>query len=218
MTVYTAADMIVYNKKRKAEFIEAQKKMAADSLEAARLAYMTGKATPDQVTLVEEAIEREAGAGSSNIFSKISLLGAPTPIPSSQPAQPEAATSGVTDAAAAAWAESQEQKAQKELRQDSKKPSGIRSWFSSSLGKAEEPEDATKRFGWESLSGEDDGAGVRDSDIVRAVEDKQAYMREKAHAAFEREKERERTGGPLDRVGLEGSNGSTVPKKKWWFW
>ncbi|CCC09711.1 unnamed protein product [Sordaria macrospora k-hell] len=54
VTAYTAADMIMYNKKRKAEFIEAQKKMEADSLEAARLAYITGKATEEQTALVEE--------------------------------------------------------------------------------------------------------------------------------------------------------------------
>jgi hypothetical protein len=68
------------------------------------------------------------------------------------------------------------------------------------------------------LSEEDDGAGVRDSDLVRAVENKQAYLREKAREAFEREKERERAGGPLDRLGNDGEKSTPSPKKKWWPW
>jgi hypothetical protein len=202
MTIYTAADMIMYNKKRKAEFIEAQKKMEADSLEAARLAYMTGKATPEQTALVEEAIERESASGASagSIFTKLpSVLGAPSPVAPPEP--------GVADKAAAAWTE-----AKQEVKKEEKKKGG---WFSSRLGKAEEDEDATKRLGWERLSEEDDGAGAPFSDIQRAVEDKQAYLKDKAHAAFERERERERNGGLLDQVGVEKSS---PEKKKGWFW
>jgi hypothetical protein len=47
-------------------------------LEAARLAYMTGKATEDQVALVEEANERAIQGG----FKLPSILGAPTQIES----------------------------------------------------------------------------------------------------------------------------------------
>ena len=95
VTVYTAVDMMTYNTKRKAEFIEAQKKMETDSLDAARLAYMTGKATQEQIELVEEAIEREQAAGQSagsSIFTKM-----PTVI--SKPNQTAAATQKVTEAA-----------------------------------------------------------------------------------------------------------------------
>lgn len=210
MTIYTAADMIMYNKKRKAEFIEAQRQMETDSLEAARLAYMTGKATPEQTALVEEAIERESASGASagSIFTKLpSVLGAPSPV--SPPAQER----GVADKAAAAWTEAKEQMTTQEDKKEEKKKGG---WFSSRLGKAEEDEDATKRFGWERLSEEDDGAGAPFSDIQRAVEDKQAYLKDKAHAAFERERERERNGGLLDRVGVEEK--SSPEKKKWWLW
>ncbi|KAH8903643.1 hypothetical protein BR93DRAFT_931210 [Coniochaeta sp. PMI_546] len=218
LTIYTAADMIMYNKKRKAEFIEAQRKMAADSLEAARLAYMTNKATPEQIALVEEALERESGAEGS-IFSKLpSIIGAPKPISTEQQGKQEGDNHSVTDAAAAAWASAQEQEAQQQQTPETpKKAGGIRSWFSSSLGKSEESEDITKRFGWEGLSEEDDGAGVRDSDLVRAVEEKQAYLREKAQKALEREKEKERAGGPLDRVGIDVEK-SASPSKKWWPW
>ncbi len=208
----------MYNKKRKAEFIEAQRKMAADSLEAARLAYMTNKATPEQIALVEEALERESGTEGS-IFGKLpSIIGAPKPISTEQQGKQEGETHSVSDAAAAAWASAQEQETQRQQTPETpKKAGGIRSWFASSLGKSEESEDITKRFGWEGLSEEDDASGVRDSDLVRAVEEKQEYLREKALKALEREKEKQRAGGPLDRVGIDAEKGAS-PSKKWWPW
>lgn len=62
VTVYTFVDMVRFNKMRKAEFAEAQKKLRADSLEAARIAYVTGTATEEQMRLIEEAAERSAAA------------------------------------------------------------------------------------------------------------------------------------------------------------
>lgn len=74
MTAYTAYDMLRYNRARKIEFFEAQKKMSAESLEAARLAYMRGDATDEQMSLVEEANARPEG------FQLPSILSAPKPI------------------------------------------------------------------------------------------------------------------------------------------
>lgn len=198
--------MMTYNTKRKAEFIEAQKKMEADSLDAARLAYMTGKATQEQIELVEEAIEREHAAGhstGSSIFTKM-----PTAI--SKPSQTAAAaTQKVTEAAS--WPSTTEPA---ESTEDEKK-TGLWAWMTSSLKKEEEGEEvgsSQRRLGWDSLSEEDEAAGVRESDLVRAVEGK-------AHAAFEREKENQREGGPLDRVGLEGKfEDEQKTKKKGWLW
>lgn len=51
--------MLQYNRARRAEWIEAQKKLEADSLAAARIAYLKGDATEEQILLVEEA-NREA--------------------------------------------------------------------------------------------------------------------------------------------------------------
>lgn len=55
--------MVTYNKQRRADFIEAQRKMEEDSLAAARLAFINGTATDAQVSLVEEAnaAARESG-------------------------------------------------------------------------------------------------------------------------------------------------------------
>ncbi|KAK0644197.1 cytochrome oxidase c assembly-domain-containing protein [Cercophora newfieldiana] len=207
VTAYTAADMISYNKKRKAEFIEAQKRMEEDSLEAARLAYMLGKATEEQVALVEEALEREAAAGApaGGVFNRMpSALGAPKPI--------DSGVERVTEAVK--WPASTPTP---EDRDAAEKKSGLWAWMTSSLKKEEEGDDVMsnqRRLGYESLSEEDDSTGVRDSDLVRAVESKQALIREKAHEAFEKEKENQRTGGPLDRVGLDEEK----PKKKGWLW
>ena len=51
--------MLQYNRARRAEWLEAQKQMEADSLATARIAYLRGDATEEQIQLVEEA-NREA--------------------------------------------------------------------------------------------------------------------------------------------------------------
>lgn len=51
--------MLRYNRARRAEWVEAQKKLESDELASARLAYLTGNATEEQVALVEAA-NREA--------------------------------------------------------------------------------------------------------------------------------------------------------------
>ncbi|ODA80186.1 hypothetical protein RJ55_03144 [Drechmeria coniospora] len=55
VSVYSVWDMLRYNRARRAEWIEAQKKLEEDSLSAARIAYVKGQATEEQIALVEEA-------------------------------------------------------------------------------------------------------------------------------------------------------------------
>ncbi|KAK4133717.1 hypothetical protein BT67DRAFT_462798 [Trichocladium antarcticum] len=245
VTVYTAADMMIYNKKRGAEWAEAQKKLEADSLEAARIAYMTGKANEEQISLVEEQFERERQSGrKTNFFSQISVLGAPEPAGAG--AATATATSSPSPPAAEAPTAPQPQRTTETVAwptppaadEPSKKAGGVWAWLTSNLKKEEEgtePMTSQRRLGWESLSEEDDVSGMRESDMVRAAEDKQAYLRAKAHAAFEHEKEKQRTGGPLDQLGLKGREHEKVaaaaaaaataavagqeetPKKKGWW-
>lgn len=59
MSIYSVWDMLRYNRARRAEWVEAQKRLEADELATARLAYLKGKATEEQIMLVEEA-NREA--------------------------------------------------------------------------------------------------------------------------------------------------------------
>ena len=240
VTVYTAADMIMYNKQRKAEFIEAQKKIEADSLEAARLAYITGKATDEQIDLVESVLARDRARAAAegqaetpgSIFSKLPpLLSKPTPAGASSSSSSSSSTPesdlSVSEkiAKVAAWPSQSEASSSTQTQftqststtttttqpEGKKSNDGLWSWMTSSLKKEEEGHDvgtSQRRLGWDSLSEEDEGAGVRDGDLVRSVEAKQAWIQKKAHEAFEKEKENERKGGPLDQVGLaEAANG-----------
>lgn len=183
LTAYTAYDMLRYNRKRKAEFIEAQRQMGADSLEAARLAYMRGDATEDQISLVEEANSRAGPAGGEG-FKLPSILSAPKPITREEeaPAQSEQA------AGSSASGE--------------KKSSGFFGWFSSS-----------------GTGGDSAASGSKDP--PRTLEDKQEMLR-KAREAFEKERENQRSGGPLDRLGTQDAatasaqpTGNEQPKKGW---
>ncbi|KAI2621374.1 hypothetical protein GGS21DRAFT_535854 [Xylaria nigripes] len=73
VTVYAAGDMMFHNRKRRNEFFALQKQMQEDSLESARLAYMAGTASPEQITLVEDATAKAQQAGTT----LPSLLSAP---------------------------------------------------------------------------------------------------------------------------------------------
>ncbi|OBS23435.1 hypothetical protein FPOA_03983 [Fusarium poae] len=73
VSVYSVVDMIQYNRARRAEWVEAQKLLEADELAMARLAYIKGEATEDQILLVEEANQAAEARG-----EKLPpLLGAP---------------------------------------------------------------------------------------------------------------------------------------------
>jgi hypothetical protein len=170
--------MLRYNRKRKAEFIEAQRRMSADSLEAARLAYMRGDATEEQISLVEEANAR-AGSGGGD-FRLPSILSTPKPI------KKDEETIGQGEQAAA-------------TAPGENKSSGLFGWFSS-----KKPAQ--------------DVAGS--SEAPRSLEDKQDMLR-KAREAFEKEKEAQRSGGPLDRLGIQEPSTTAKeaeqPKKKGWW-
>ncbi|KAH8163874.1 hypothetical protein CIB48_g4379 [Xylaria polymorpha] len=84
VTVYATADMMMYNRKRRNEFFALQKQLKEDSLEAARLAYMTGTATEEQIALVEDATARakEANITLPSILSPPQTAGAREATPS----------------------------------------------------------------------------------------------------------------------------------------
>jgi hypothetical protein len=63
VSIYSVWDMLRYNRARRAEWAEAQKKLEADSLATARLAYLKGEATPEQTVLVEEANRKAEESG-----------------------------------------------------------------------------------------------------------------------------------------------------------
>lgn len=61
VSIYSVWDMIRYNRARRSEWLAAQQALQDDALASARMAYMQGKATPEQTLMVEEA-NREAEA------------------------------------------------------------------------------------------------------------------------------------------------------------
>lgn len=72
--------MYRFNKRRRQEFLEAQAQLRADSLEAARLAYVAGTATEEQTAMVEEAQRRqmEGGGAGWGGWKLPQILGPPT--------------------------------------------------------------------------------------------------------------------------------------------
>jgi len=93
-------------------------------------------------------------------------------------------------------------------------------WLFSGLKKEEEGDDVgstERRLGYEGLSEEDDTFGERESDILRAIEEKKIAMQEKAKAAFAKEREAQRIGGPLDRIGTAPDGAGEEQKSRGWF-
>ncbi|KAK4099448.1 hypothetical protein N658DRAFT_498379 [Parathielavia hyrcaniae] len=212
-TVYTAVDMMMYNKKRSREWVEAQKKLEADSLEAARIAYMTGKATGEQIALVEEYLEREREAGrNTSFFSKMPSVLEPSSQPPTTPEQrqqqQQQPLASVTETVSWPSASNQPLTPDEHTTPPPTKTS-LWAWLTSNLKREDDGP---------SLSKQDDGA----------VDDKQAPLRAKAHAALERERENQHHGGPLERVEVvEGEQGSKTvldsgkeekPARKGWLW
>lgn len=185
MTAYTAYDMLRHNRQRKIEFQEAQRQMSADSLEAARLAYMRGEATDEQIARVDEANARAEG------FQMPSLLSAPKPLGNVKAAEDSASTASTPEA---------------------QPPQNI----------------SSKIWGLLTWSKKEEGQGAAEATAAvekppKSLEEKRAML-ESARAAFEKEKENQRNGGPLDRVGTEAPAVDSAqpkdeqPKKKGWLW
>ncbi len=186
--------MMMHNRKRRNEFFSVQQQMREDSLEAARLAYMTDTASEEQIAMVEEATARAKQAG----------VGLPSLLSTPHAAAPASRTalSGFGGEAA----EGEEVEAP-----EKKKGGAIASWLFGGLKK----EDVAVRDDELSFSREE--AAARSP----AGDQQQHGFRDKAKAAFEQERENQRQGGPLDQVGLgtpAAAGGKSESKKKGWLW
>ncbi|XXG95354.1 hypothetical protein Hte_001616 [Hypoxylon texense] len=208
VTLYATADMMVYNRKRRNEFFALQKQLRADSLEAARLAYMTGTASDEQVALVEEAEAKARQSGTS----LPPLLSVPKPAA-------EAPAIGATGRSAwpgEAIVESS-MSAAEEVEQPKKK--GFKAWLFGGLKEEEEVREETLNF-----EDEDEAAAAATtsglhsrSGISKVAEESRQVLKDKAKAAFEKERENQRKGGSLDQIG-SGENQSNGESKRrgWW--
>lgn len=142
-SVYAVIDMVKFNRTRREEFVRAQKKIASDAFQSARLAFVNGTATEEQTRLVEEAIQDAERAG-----TKLPPL-------LSEPASAPSAEAG----SATLW---------------------------------DKVDAQVKAEG---------GAGAGEKQGV-----------------LERERENQRRGGPLDKLGLEEEGKKEGSKRWWWPW
>lgn len=208
--------MIRYNKKRAAEWAEAQMKLEADSLEAARIAYMTGKATEEQITLVEEQLERERESGrQTTFFSNLSVLGSPEPTAASSSSTPSTPSSVTETVSWPPKDASPDQQQQPTDAQDQSKAS-VWSWLTSGL-KTDESDPS-------SSSNPTPSSGNQPSILAASA----GTLKAKAQSALDQEKENQQRGGPLDQIGgvpaAEGAGTETgkqvdkegEKKKGWW--
>lgn len=154
VTVYALGDMMIYNRRKKAEFFAEQKAMHMSKLHDAQMAIKAGTASEEQVHFIQQ--ERMLDAEDA-----------------------------AKKARKGAWARSKE-------------------WLFSGLKKddvAEEQvnkiQDSAKNFANEAES------ALRESksSILQAVGERKDEVRTQAKSALETEKERQRHGGPLDRIG-----------------
>lgn len=178
--------MIIYNRKKKAEYFAEQKALAVAALASAEEALAKGTATEEQLQI----LIRE------NKFPNAASINDPS-------------YRSITESTDFQKAQAAADQAKSKIVQESK---GVwataKGWMFSGLKKEEESEDETARFGYEGTSEDDDVMGERSSDIARAVAAKKMELENKARLALDKEIARERGGGPLDRIGTqnEGDN------------
>jgi hypothetical protein len=150
--------MMIYNRKKRAQFYEEQKAIHESAVYSAKSAIANGTATEEQIKFIhrEEAHDAELEAIARAKREKRGIF------------------------------------------------SKSKDWLFSGLKNEEEGEDvgsSERRLGYEALSEEDDSLGERESDIVRAIEEKKMAIADKAKQAFANEREKQKSGGPLDRIG-----------------
>jgi len=230
-TAYTAYDMITYNKKRQREWVEAQMKIEAEELAAARLAYIKGTATEDQIKLVEEEMEKERKRGERFSFFNLPKVLDTAEKDASKSTQTAAAAASsaatqkvgtggvkptVTETVSWPLSKTQTQSQPTNSASPEQESKGLWAWLTSNLKKEEEGDDspAQRRLGWESLSEEDSNMGVRDSDIARAVEEKRAFAQAKALEAAQAKKAADEAAA----AAAAAAEGGKKEGKRGWFW
>ncbi|KAI1129937.1 hypothetical protein F5Y10DRAFT_237053 [Nemania abortiva] len=207
VTVYATADMMMYNRKRRNEFFALQKQLKEDSLEAARLAYMTGTATEEQIALVEDATAKAKEAG----LTLPSILSAPQ---RAAPAGGRETTAMATTTTTTAADHTGESSAETQ-----KQGGGITGWLFGGLKKEEARDDAE-------LSASDERWRTTTTSAtataISTVNDAAGAIRDKAKAAFEKERDNQQRGGPLDQIGRNDDATAAATsgggKKKGWLW
>lgn len=201
--------MLQYNRARRAEWVQAQQKLEADSLAAARVAYLRGDATEEQILLVEEANREAQEKG-----TKLPPLLSP---PEHRTHFEERVKPNFSSKAATAAASISDDGGS---HTGSSKPAegrGILGVVSGFFGGSQTSTTPSSPAGNESsattLSAETDASvGAAAAGIGPANE-------ARVQSVWEREKQNQIRGGSLDQLGLEtGTSKPTSDKKSWWPW
>ncbi|KAI5917812.1 hypothetical protein F4810DRAFT_632410 [Camillea tinctor] len=202
---YATVDMIMINRKRRNEFFAMQKQMEEDSLESARLAYMTGTATEEQISLVEEATAKANQAG----MQLPSLLSVP---------QAAAPAGGRKEAGTATERSAWPGEAMVETSMSAtgeadppQKREGLAGWLFGGLKKEESREDLDFAAEAAAASGQ-----VSHAERTKIADEVQHPLKSQAKTVFEQERENQRKGGSLDQLGLDDKPKSAEGKKGWW--
>ncbi|KAK8084296.1 hypothetical protein PG997_005567 [Apiospora hydei] len=211
VTVYATVDMMMYNRKRRNEFFAMQQTLQSDSLDAARLAYMTGKASDEQIAMVEDATERAKQAG-----VPLPKLLNPARTAATTEADAPASFAATSTADKTVWPGESMQGASLSgagEAEEPKKKGGLSSWLFSGLKKEDTAAGAENSSSSSSSSlnfkNEEAAASGR---VMRAIDE----QKDNVKAALETERENQRKGGPLDQIGLNAPQ--EKPQKKGWFW
>ncbi|KAI0204446.1 hypothetical protein F4808DRAFT_413549 [Astrocystis sublimbata] len=210
VTAYATVDMMMLNRKRRNEFFAVQKQLREDSLEAARLAYMTGTATDDQIALVEDATAQAEKSG--------------RPLPSILSRPQSAAPAGGREAYADSdLAAKRQGQGAPEVEEEEKK-GGLTGWLFGGLRKEDDAQTAEDQ--WRNHNTSTTTSSSTTTTTASAMTEQVGdALRTKAKEAFDTERDHQRTGGPLDQVGLDGTAAASTAtetessgKKKGWLW
>lgn len=172
VTVYALSDMMVFNRRKRAQYFEEQKALHANAIYNAKQSIAAGTATEEEINFIKREDEHAARL--------------------EEFARAKAEKKGIF-------------KRSKE-------------WLFSGLKKEEEGHElgtSEKILGHEALGEENDTLGERESDIVRAIGEKKMAITSKARDAFAQEKENQKAGGPLDRIGTKADD-NEQPKSGGW--
>ncbi|KAK1981836.1 cytochrome oxidase c assembly-domain-containing protein [Colletotrichum cereale] len=192
VSFYSVYDMVTYNKQRRTDFVEAQRRMEEDSLAAARIAFINGTATDAQVTLVEEANAHARETG----VRLPPLLSAPT----------------VTTQAEKIFGKGGSQQQQQQQQPSSSTDSSVFAAAAAASEAEQSAPAAQKSSGWWPFA----SSSAKPDSARGTVEERKELLQDKAKAAFERERENQRRGGALDQLGLPQEETKKAEKKGWW--
>lgn len=170
VTVYALGDMMVYNRKKRAQFFEEQKAVHSNAVYKAREAIQAGRASEEDVQFIQREEQHDVQVA--------------------EIARAKAAKKGIFTRG--------------------------KEWMFSGL-KKDEGDDEGQTQGYEAITHEVNGKEERLSEVAKAIGEQKSQFADKAKQAFADEKDKQRSGGPLDRLGTSTKPEHTEqPKSGGW--